>query len=62
MPRRRQRMWRYVSPRRRGVAVVLLVVLAGVIVGYQVMTGDARVAAQAERMLTEITHCPVKIK
>ncbi|MCY2927715.1 MAG: hypothetical protein NT031_20195 [Planctomycetota bacterium] len=62
MPRRRRRMWRYVSPRRRGIALFLLVLLGSVIVGYQVMTSDARVAAQAEQMLTEITHCPVKVK
>lgn len=61
-PRRRRRMWRYVSPRRHRIGALVLVVLVGLIVVYNMATSDARVARRAKRMLREATHCQVEIE
>lgn len=51
LPHRRQRFWRYVSPRRRGVSLTLLVVLLGLLYGYWYFTNDQKVRHEAERYL-----------
>ena len=62
LPRRRRRFWRYVSPQRRGVAWVVLAALLTVLYAYWYLTNDARIAAQAERYLRQITGCDVTIR
>lgn len=61
LPRRRRRVWRYVSPRRRQVAFSLLAVIALLGWGYFYMVNDSRVKVEVERYLSAATGCKVKV-
>ena len=51
LPRRRRRMWRYVSPRRRGAGLLLLALLIVSAWGYWSLTNNDRVRSEARRYL-----------
>ncbi len=55
MPRRRLRFWRYVSPGRRGVGVLLLLVLVSGLYMYWRLTNDNRIRREAVAYLTQVT-------
>jgi hypothetical protein len=58
---RRRRLWRYVSPRRRGLALVVLAMLMVATYGYGRLTHDARVRRRARSYLRELTGGRVEI-
>ena len=60
-PRRRRRLWRYVSPRRRGAGVFLLALLLTATYAYWILTNDGRIRREAQRYLAALTGCRVKI-
>jgi hypothetical protein len=59
--RRRRRLWRYVSPRRRGRALLLLAALLAGVYAYWYFTNDARVRRLAEDYLRDLTGGDVRI-
>ena len=61
LPRRPRRYWRYVSPQRRGVALLILALLLTVVYGYWYFTNDFRTRRQARRYLRDITGARVSI-
>ncbi|RPI59017.1 MAG: hypothetical protein EHM48_09550, partial [Planctomycetaceae bacterium] len=62
IPGRRRRQWRYVSPRRRWVALLTLAAMLLLIYGYWYGTNDRRVGQMAEDYLHDFTGgCKVKI-
>ena len=60
--KRRKRFWRYVSPRRRGIAAVLLAVLLGLVYGYWRLANSERVCRLAEAYLSELTGGEVHVR
>jgi hypothetical protein len=58
---RRRRLWRYVSPRRRVVGLVLLATLLVAVYVYGRLTEDERVRRHARRYLSELTGGRVEI-
>ena len=52
---RRPRFWRYVSPQRRGIGVILLLLVVSAGSGYWHMTNDARIREQAIEYLESLT-------
>ncbi|NLW87038.1 MAG: hypothetical protein GXY38_09215, partial [Planctomycetes bacterium] len=54
-PRPRPRFWRYVSPRRRGMGVLLLLLLVSIPSVYWRLTNDARIRTQASAYLASLT-------
>jgi hypothetical protein len=54
-PRHRLRSWRYVSPRRRGVGVIMLLVLTLGAAGYWQLTNPRQIRRQARDYLRELT-------
>jgi hypothetical protein len=56
LPRRRRRSWRYVSPRRRGVGLVLLAIVLALFYGYWYMTNEARIRRLAEQALRDFSN------
>jgi len=61
LPRRQKRFWRYVSPRRRGLGVLLLALLLAVVYGYWHFTNDHRIRRQARRYLQQLTGAEVRV-
>ena len=61
LPRRPRRYWRYVSPQRRGVALLILALLLAAVYGYWYLTNDSRIRRQARRYLKDITGARVSI-
>jgi len=61
IPRRRRRFWRYVSPRRRGAGLVLLMLLLGLFYLYWHLTNDRRIRDQAQAYLSQVVGGNVKI-
>ncbi|HDZ44111.1 MAG TPA: hypothetical protein ENH80_09235 [Phycisphaerae bacterium] len=61
LPRKRRRMWRYVSPRRRGVTLIALVTLVAMVYGYWAMTTDKRVRRHAKWYLRSLTNAHVTV-
>jgi len=61
LPRRRRRLWRYISPQRRGAGLVLLTVLLTGVYGYWYLTNDGRIRRQARRYLQNLTGGRVDI-
>lgn len=61
LPRRRRRFWRYVSPQRRGVGILMLVLLVTAIYGYWYLTNDRRVRRQAKWYLRRLTGAHVTV-
>ena len=61
LPRRPRRYWRYVSPQRRGVALLVLALLLAAVYGYWYLTNDSRIRRQARRYLKDITGARVSI-
>jgi len=59
--RRPRRYWRYVSPQRRGVALLILALLLTAVYGYWYLTNDSRIRRQARRYLRDITGAIVSI-
>lgn len=62
VPRRRRRMWKYVSPRRRIVGLLTLALLVTLLYAYWHFTNDARIRRQAERALSELTAADVDVE
>ncbi len=62
LPRRRRRFWRYVSPRRRGVGLLVLALLLAVVYAYWFATNDRRVRQFATDYLSEVTGGVVRIE
>lgn len=62
LPRRRQRQWRYVSPRRRGVGLLALALLMAMVYGYWYVTNDHRIRQEAASYLQKITGLRVAVK
>ncbi|MCJ7544951.1 MAG: AsmA-like C-terminal region-containing protein [Phycisphaerae bacterium] len=58
---RRRRLWRYVSPRRRVAALVILATLLGVAYAYGRLTHDDRVRRHARNYLKALTGGRVEI-
>ncbi len=58
---RRRRLWRYVSPRRRRLGLVLLAVFIACTYAYWSLTNDQRIARQARRYLQLLTGGRVEI-
>jgi len=52
---RRRKSWRYVSPRRKGLGALLLVLLVVVSLVYLHLTDEQRVRDQAQRILSDLT-------
>ncbi len=61
LPRRRRRFWRYVSPRRRGVGVLILALLLTCVYGYWRLTHNNRIRIQAAEYLRDITGASVSV-
>ena len=61
LPRRRRRMWRYVSPRRRGAGLLLLALLIVAAWGYWSLTNNDRVRREARRYLRGLCGGRVEI-
>ncbi|MDP6546742.1 MAG: hypothetical protein QGH60_22435 [Phycisphaerae bacterium] len=61
LPRRPRRYWRYVSPQRRGVALLILALLLTAVYGYWYLTNDSRIRRQARRYLRDMTGARVSI-
>ncbi len=61
IPRRRRRFWRYVSPRRRGLGVIVLALLVTLVYGYWYLTNNERVRHQAESYLRRVTGVHVTV-
>ncbi len=61
LPRKRTRLWRYVSPRRHGAGVIALALLTLMIYGYWAQTNDRRVKDRAEGYLEKLTGARIKI-
>lgn len=62
LPRRRRRFWRYVSPHRRGVGLLVLALLLAVVYAYWFATNDRRVRNLAKEYLSEVTGGVVRIE
>lgn len=62
LPQRRRRFWRYVSPRRQGVGLAVLLVLLGLFYGYWYLTNDARIRRMAEDFLRDSTGGVVSVE
>ncbi|MFP3937270.1 MAG: hypothetical protein ACLFVW_02930, partial [Phycisphaerae bacterium] len=62
LPRRRRRFWRYVSPHRRGVGLLILAVLLLVVYTYWYATNDRRVRKLATEYLSEVTGGVVRVE
>ncbi len=62
LPRRRRRLWRYVSPRRRGMGMVALALLVLLGYGYWHLTNDWRIGRLARRYLSDLTGARVDIR
>ena len=60
--RRRRRFWRYVSPQRRGTALVLLALLMVGVYGYWHLTNGRRVKRVAETYLRNLTGADVEVR
>ena len=60
-PIRRRRLWRYVSPRRRGVGLLVLAFLLLGLYGYWRLTNDHRIRHQAETYLHQLTGGRVRV-
>ena len=61
LPHRPRRYWRYVSPQRRGAALLILALLITAVYGYWYLTNDSRIRRQARRYLRDITGARVSI-
>ena len=61
LPRRRRRLWRYVSPQRRGAGLFALALLVTCVYGYWSLTNDWQIRKQAEGYLRDLTGGDVKI-
>ncbi len=61
MPRRRLRKWRYVSPRRHLIGLILLSALLGGIYGYWKLTNEASVRRMAGKYLQDLTGARVTV-
>jgi hypothetical protein len=61
-PRRRRRLWRYVSPRRRGVGLAFLAVLVALTYVYWYLTNDHRIRNEASAYLRDLTGAIVSIE
>jgi len=61
LPHRPRRYWRYVSPQRRGAALLFLALLLTAVYGYWYLTNDSRIKRQAMRYLRGITGARVRI-
>ncbi len=59
--RRRRRFWRFVSPRRRGVGLIVLAMLLAAFYGYWYITNGERVRRMAEQYLERLTGGEVTI-
>jgi len=62
LPRRRRRLWRYVSPQRRGLGVLALALLVVLGYGYWHLTNDWRIGRLARRYLGDLTGARVEIR
>ncbi len=56
LPRRRRRSWRYVSPRRRGVGLIILAMIVAMFYGYWYLTNEARIRRLAEKALRDFSN------
>jgi hypothetical protein len=56
LPRRRRRSWRYVSPRRRGVGLIVLAIVVALFYGYWYLTNEARIRRLAEQALRDFSN------
>ena len=61
LPRRRKRFWRYVSPQRHGIGVLILALLVAMIYGYWHLTNDRRIRRQAKWYLRRLTGVYVTV-
>lgn len=61
IPRRRRRLWRYVSPRRHGAGVFVLALLLTATYGYWALTNNGRTRREAQKYLSALTGSRVKI-
>ena len=61
MPRRKMRKWRYVSPRRHLIGLLLLSGLLGATYGYWALTNDASVRRTASEYLEKLTGARVTV-
>ncbi|HUS48217.1 MAG TPA: hypothetical protein VNA25_16045 [Phycisphaerae bacterium] len=61
LPQRRLRSWRYVSPRRHGAGVVLLLALVSGAYVYWTQTNEAQIRRQARQYLAELTGGITKV-
>ena len=61
-PGRPRRYWRYVSPRRHGVGMLLLALVLTATYGYWFFTNDVRIRRSAERYLSKATGWQVSIR
>lgn len=62
LPRRRRRFWRYVSGRRRSVALLLFSAIVLGLAGWWYFTNDHRVERKAEQYLRRMTGAEVRIR
>ncbi len=62
LPRRRRRLWRYVSGRRHGAGLFIFTLLVLVTGGYWYLTNDARVQRKVEQYLQRLTGAVVKVE
>ena len=61
MPRRRLRKWRYVSPRRHLIGLMILMSVFGLMYGYWALTNDATIRRMAGQYLHELTGAHVTV-
>ncbi|MFP4105947.1 MAG: hypothetical protein ACLFVU_07615 [Phycisphaerae bacterium] len=61
LPSRRRRRWRYVSPGRKGIGLIVFALVVGLIYGYWHLTNPQRVRRQAREVLRKATGGDVSI-
>lgn len=62
LPRRRLRAWRYVSPRRHGAGMAVLLVLVCALYAYWTLTNDEQVRREARAYLAELTGADLRVR
>jgi len=61
LPRRRRRMWKYVSPQRRRNSLILLALLLTMLYAWWHFTRAGRIRREAKKALESLTGCDVDV-
>jgi len=61
LPKRRRRMWKYVSPKRQKFGLIVLAILISLVYAEWYFTNDVRIRRQAEKALEGLIAADVEI-